>query len=82
MNNWYEASIKSLVEAYMKEHDFDLTFDSSLYWDVAIKNWMDIIPKEKHEEFLVVAKAARSYAFNQKYGAYEYATDYRSVCPS
>lgn len=80
MNNWYEASIKSLVEAYFKEHGFDISFDSSLYWDVAVKGWLRSIPKEDHEEFLKVAKDARSYAFNKKYGAYSYATDYRSVC--
>ena len=82
MNNWYEASIKSLIEEYFKAHGFNLTFDSSLYWDVAVENWLKNIPVESHKQFLEVAKDARSYAFNKKYGAYEYATDYRSVCPN
>ena len=46
MNNWYEASIKSLIEEYFKMQGLDITFDSSLYWDVAIESRLNTIPNE------------------------------------
>lgn len=80
MNNWYEASIKSLVEEFFKNKGFDLIFDSSEFWDVNMKNWLNDIPTSQRETFIRIAKEARAYAFNKKYGTYSYITDYRSVC--
>ena len=80
MNNWYEASIKSLVEEYFKNNGFDIIFDPSEYWDVNIEKWLMHIPSSQHYAFNQIAKEARSYAFNKKYGTYSYVTDYRSVC--
>lgn len=80
MNNWYEASIKSLVEEFFKDKGFDIIFDPSEFWDVNMNNWIESIPISQHATFNQVAKEARSYAFNKKYGTYSYVTDYRSVC--
>ena len=80
MNNWYESSIKSLVEEYFREHGFSVVFDSSEFWDVFIEKYHKQIPNSQIALFDQVAAEARSYAFNKKYGTYSYLTDYRSVC--
>lgn len=80
MNNWYESSIKSLVEEYFKEHGFSVVFDSSEFWDVFIEKYHKQIPSSQIALFDQIATEARSYAFNKKYGTYSYLTDYRSVC--
>lgn len=80
MNNWYESSIKSLVEEYFKDHGFSVVFDSSEFWDVFIEKYHKQIPSSQIALFDQVAAEARSYAFNKKYGTYSYLTDYRSVC--
>lgn len=80
MNNWYEASIKSLVEEYFQNNGFDLIFNPSEFWDENMKKWFSTIPSSQHAVFNQIAQKARSYAFNKKYGSYSYITDYRSVC--
>lgn len=80
MNNWYEASIKSLVEDYFKSHGFSVVFDSSDFWDVFIEKYHKNLPASQITRFDQIAAEARSYAFNKKYGTYSYVTDYRSVC--
>lgn len=80
MNNWYESSIKSLVEEYFKKHGFCIVFDSSEFWDVFIEKYHKQIPSSQIALFDQIAAEARSYAFNTKYGTYSYLTDYRSVC--
>lgn len=80
MNNWYEASIKSLVEEYFKEHGFNVVFDSSEFWDTFIEKCHKKISSTQIEIFDKIATEARAYAFNKKYGTYSYSTDYRSVC--
>lgn len=80
MNNWYESSIKSLIEEYFKKHGFSVVFDSSEFWDVFIKKYHKQLPSSQIELFDQIAAEARSYAFNKKYGTYSYLTDYRSVC--
>ena len=65
MNNWYESSIKSLVEEYFKEHGFSVVFDSSEFWDVFIKKYCKQIPTPQKALFDQVATEARSYAFNR-----------------
>lgn len=79
-NNWYEASIKSLVEEYFSSHGMPIVFDSSEFWDVFIEKHHKMLPASQHARFDQLAAEARSYAFNKKYGSYSYATDYRSVC--
>ena len=68
MNNWYESSIKSLVEEYFREHGFSVVFDSSEFWDVFIEKYHKQIPSSQIALFDQVAAEARSYAFNKKYG--------------
>ena len=80
MNNWYESSIKSLVEECFKEHGFYVVFDSSEFWDVFIEKYHKQIPDSQIALFDQIAAEARSCAFNKKYGTYSYLTDYRSVC--
>lgn len=80
MNNWYESSIKSLIERYLKENGFSVVFDSSEFWDVFIEKCHKQIPSSQIAFFDKVTEEARSYAFNRKYGSYSYLTDYRSVC--
>lgn len=80
MNNWYESSIKSLVEEYFEKHGFAVVFDSSEFWDVFIEKYHKQLPSSQIELFDQIAAEARSYAFNKKYGTYSYLTDYRSVC--
>lgn len=80
MNNWYEASIKSLVEDYFKKHGFSVIFDTSEFWDAFIEKYHKQVPQSQIALFNQVAAEARSYAFNKKYGTYSYLTDYRSVC--
>lgn len=80
MTNWYEASIKSLVEEFFKSKGYNLVFDPSLSWDENKKNWLNMIFPCEQSAFNQIAKEARLYAFDKKYGTYSYATDYRSVC--
>lgn len=80
MPNWYEASIKSLVEEYFNAHNFPVNFDSSEFWDAFIARYHKQLPTSQLAHFDKLAAEARSYAFNKKYGSYSYATDYRSVC--
>ena len=80
MNNWYESSIKSLVEEYFQKHGFSVVFDSSEFWDFFIEKYHKKIPSTQIALFDQIATEARSYAFNKKYGFYSYLTDYRSVC--
>ena len=80
MNNWYEFSIKSLIEEYFQQHGFSIVFDSSEFWDMFIKKYHKQLPSTQIELFDQIAAEARSYAFNKKYGTYSYLTDYRSVC--
>lgn len=80
MNNWYESSIKSLVEEYFRKHGFSVVFDSSEFWNEFIEKYHKQISSSQIALFDQVATEARSYAFNKKYGTYSYLTDYRSVC--
>ena len=80
MSNWYESSIKSLIEEYFKEHGFSVVFDSSEFWNVFIEKYHKQLQSSQIAHFDKIATEARSYAFNKKYGTYSYLTDYRSVC--
>ena len=80
MRNWYESSIKSLIEEYCNKHGFSVVFDSSEFWNTFIEKYHKTIPSSQIALFDQVATEARSYAFNKKYGTYSYLTDYRSVC--
>lgn len=57
MNNWYEASIKSLVEEYFKNNGFDFIFDPSEFWDVNMKKWLMHIPSSQHDVFISLRAA-------------------------
>lgn len=37
--NWYETSIKSLFEDYMRDHGYPLEFDTTKFFDDEIKKW-------------------------------------------
>ena len=79
--NWYETSIKSLFEDYMRDHGYPLEFDTTKFFDDEIKKWTkDLSPSQK-KHVSSLAKKAREYAFNKKYGTYNYQNDYRSECP-
>lgn len=79
--NWYETSIKSLFEDYMREHGYSVEFDTTKFFDDEIKKWTkDLSPSQK-KHVSSLAKKARAYAFNKKYGTYNYQNDYRSECP-
>lgn len=80
MNNWYEASIKSLIEKSFRDNGYEVEFDSSKSWDSNMKRWISQIAESELSQFNQIAKRVRAYAFDQKYGDYSYATDYRSVC--
>ncbi len=80
MNNWYESSIKSLIESYFNTHGFSVVFDSSEFWDAFIQKYHNQLSGSQVELFDKIATEARAYAFDKKYGTYSYLTDYRCVC--
>lgn len=80
MNNWYEASIKSLVEKSFRDNGYHVEFDPSKSWDSNMERWSSKIPKSQLSLFKQIAQKVRAYAFDKKYGTYCYITDYRSVC--
>ena len=82
MKNWYEQSIKSLIENYLKEAGYDFSFDETNYWDYNLSTWLKEVNESDKEHFITIANKARSYAFDQKYGCYSYEKDFRSVCPN
>ena len=78
--NWYESSIKSLVEEFFRKNGFEVTFDPSLPWEVCMQKCRENILPSQRIRFNQIAKMARTNAFDSKYGTYSYITDYRSVC--
>ena len=79
--NWYETSIKSLFEDFMREHGYPVEFDTTKFFDDEVKKWTKDLPPLQKLHVSSLAKQAREYAFNQKYGTYNYQNDYRSECP-
>lgn len=75
---WYEVSISDLINHYLQDENISqvsykkgLTFTENCYlW----KNLKSI----KHSSLIDFAKKAREYAFNVKYGNYDYKKDLRS----
>lgn len=80
MNNWYESSIKSLVEESFRCHGYYVEFKPEESWDSNMKNWISSISQSEVSTFKQIAQEVRAYAFDKKYGTYSYITDYRSVC--
>lgn len=80
MNNWYEASIRSLVEEAFRDNGYYVDFDPTESWNTNMERWSSIIPVSELGIFKQIAQKVRAYAFDRKYGTYSYATDYRSVC--
>lgn len=80
MSNWYEASIKSLIEKSFRDNGYNVEFNSSKSWDSNMRWWKSKIPESQLSQFKQIAKEVRANAFDKKYGTYSYITDYRSVC--
>ena len=80
MNNWYEASIKSLVEESFRSHGYYVKFNPEKSWNSNMDNWISSISQSEASLFKSIAQEVRAYAFDRKYGTYSYITDYRSVC--
>lgn len=78
--NWYESSIKSLVEEFMRDHGYPIVFDTTKFFDDEVERWTKNLSEPQKQRVVSLAKQAREYAFNQKYGTYNYKNDYRSEC--
>lgn len=79
--NWYETSIKDLFEGYMREHGYPVEFDTTKFFDEEVATWTKNLPPSQKLRVSVIARQGREYAFNKKYGTYNYQNDFRSECP-
>lgn len=80
--NWYEISIKELFESFMRKNGYIVNFDTSNFFNAEIKKWTAQLTDAEKEKVSNLAIQAREYAFNKKYGTYNYQNDYRSECPT
>lgn len=79
--NWYEISIKELFESFLRERGYSVEFNTVNFFFDELERWTAKMGKREKEKFIKLAYKARNYAFNTKYGAYNYSNDYRSECP-
>ena len=80
--NWYETSIKDLFEDYLRSKGYEVEFDTTKFFLNELKGWTVNMSSSEREIFTEYAYEARNYAFNKKYGAYNYSNDFRSECPN
>lgn len=79
--NWYELSIAAIMNEIFKAEGLEIEFDNSKFFADELKRWQEGQSPATKKRILNIAHQARKYAFNKKYGAYNYDTDVRTVFP-
>lgn len=74
---WFEKSIKSLVEQNLENNGLQLPYRRKISFDENIKLWNSIV-NVNHQEIKNKIYRAREDAFNTKYGNYNYKLDLRA----
>ena len=68
--NWYDSSITELMNSYCINRGFSGKFEQNMIFKYNVKRYN--FPQD------TIANEARTYAFNQKYGNYDYSKDIRN----
>lgn len=77
---WYERSISELINHYLREEKVGVFYTKKITFNENCYLWKSN-SSINHEASVEVAKKAREYAFNIKYGNYNYEGDLRRKYP-
>ncbi len=80
--NWYELSISELINEFLEENNQQFAIYKRGITFIENYNLWKSISEVNYSALVTLAKSAREYAFNTKYGNYDYSKDLRSKYPN